>query len=337
MDWPLLIAQLLLLSLSLLGVGAAHPTLLAQELFRLAISLLATLAGLWLSLNTLLRSARWIWLLILGLLVLTLAIGEGPGGVHRWIAFRGLSFQPSELAKLGLILLLARGRTSWTDLLLSLSGVILVALEPDLGTAALLASLLLLLLWANGTLSWKGFLSWTAGLASLILLLIARLPYAQARLTKFWRGHVYQIVEAHRTLIQGGLLGHGWSGGMPPLPASYTDMVFAAVVYGGGLLAGGLLLAAYGFLLYRTLRIALGLRGPYRLLILGLAAYLGLQASLNLIVVFGFFPVTGIPLPLVSYGGSSLTVSGLSLGLIQRAALIQRTRFAWWSRGDSNP
>ncbi|GGM91999.1 cell division protein FtsW [Thermus composti] len=339
MDPVLLLSGLLLLAFGLLGVGVAEPGLLGGHLLRVGLALLALLLGYLLSPDWMLRRARGLLLLTLGLLVLVLFLGDGPGGVRRWFYLGPFAFQPSELAKVVLVLYVASfvGRKGSDYPIVGaafLSGALagLVLVEPDFATALFLATLAALLFILAGV-PWRRLLMVSLAGALAVSpfsgIYLARFRYVSERFTSFLdyiQGEAsptqgaYQVIQAQKALLLAGPLGQGPGGDLPHLPEAHNDMVFASVVFATGWVGGGMVLFLYFLLFLRGLALALALQGPKSLVALGLTLYLTLQAAINIGVTVGFLPVTGVPLPFVSYGGSSLLVSGLALGMLLRLA-----------------
>jgi cell division protein FtsW len=349
LDPILTLVQLALLGFSLVGVTAAEPGLLLPHLLKIGLGLLATLAFAFLiPPGPLLRHALGLHLGVMVLLGLVLLVGEGPGGVRRWLDLGPLQLQPSELAKVSLVLYLASfvGRKG-TDypifgpfLILGFTAG-LVLLEPDFATALFLFTLALAVLLVIG-LPWRRLFSIV--LSSIILALalggsyLERFRYVAERFTAFlgfWQGRAdasgeaYQVVQAQKALLAAGPFGHGPGAGLIHLPEAHNDMIFASVVYATGWLGGGMVLLLYGLLFLRGLQVALRLRGAESVLATGLTLYLTGQAAINIGVTLGFLPVTGVPLPLLSYGGSSLLVAGAALGMLSALARRGEGRRAW--------
>ncbi|QKW35317.1 putative lipid II flippase FtsW [Actinomadura sp. NAK00032] len=272
-------------------------------------------------------------------LVLVPGLGRSAGGATRWVDIGPLQIQPSELAKLGLVLwgadLLARkdrlGQlTEWRPLLVPLMPgagilVLLVMLGSDLGTTLVLLTIFLALLWVVGA---PGRLF--VGIAGLVCLLVSILivvePYRMQRLTGFLdpSGNKlttnYQGTQGLYALASGGLFGTGLGEGRAKwdyLPHAETDFIFAIVGEEFGLVGTLVVVGLFGTLAYAGLRIARRVKDPFtRLAAAGVTAWLVVQAIVNIGAVIAVLPITGIPLPLVSYGGSALIPSLFALGML---------------------
>jgi cell division protein FtsW len=270
-----------------------------------------------------------------------LAVGVRVNGARRWFNLGPFSLQPSELIKLALAVWisarLAR-RPPPADLreLVKPVGAIvviacgLVLLEPDLGTAIAITVMVSAALLVAGTRI--ALLLQAAVIGAMVTLAaVWSQPYRMARLTAFldpWQ-HAqatgYQNVQALISVGSGGLLGRGLGQGVQKihyLPEARTDMIAAVIGEELGLVGLGLLVVAYAALALAGLRIALRCRDRYgKILAASLTALLCGQAAINLAAVLGLAPVTGIPLPFVSYGGSSLIVSLLAVGILLNIAI----------------
>lgn len=273
----------------------------------------------------------------LGLLVLVL-LTPPVAGVNRWISLGGFNVQPSEIAKLATILFLAsylarkdeRINDLWYGLTPALSVVglfaFLIAIEPDLGTACALAAIAGVMLWVAG-LSWK-FVAHVGVLAvAAASFQILRTGYQSRRIIAFldpWadpRGAGYQTVQSLIAVGSGGVGGVGLAESGQTrnffLPFPYTDFIYAVVAEELGLIGAIAVIAAFLVILWRGMRAAL--RAPDRFgfyLGVGLTAFLVLQAMVNMSIVVNLLPTTGIPLPLISYGGSSLVISCAAIGVL---------------------
>jgi cell division protein FtsW len=276
----------------------------------------------------------------LGLCLAVLVVGTQVNGARRWLSFGPAAFQPSELAKLALAIwaagYLARRRPPKTLRELFrpfglLAGIfcLLILLEPDLGTAITIVVMLASVLLVSGTP--LGTLGAGAGIATAFGVGAIWLePYRRARLFTFldpWRdpmGAGLQNVQALISLGSGGLLGRGLGNGIEKihyLPEAHTDMILAVIGEELGLLGVAAVIAAYAVFAYAGLRLALTCRDPFgKRLAAGLTALVCGQAVINLAAVLGLAPLTGIPLPFVSYGGSSLVVQLASVGILLNIA-----------------
>lgn len=347
MNLPLLVAQILLLVLGLIGVAAATPDKALDHGVKALLALGVTLAVAQLRPKIFLRGGVWLWLGSLVLLVLVLFIGVGTEestGTRRWLEFGPLRFQPSELAKLGLVLQLASffARRGVYKKLLSATAMILVTtllilLEPDLGTAVLTFALGVVVMYSAGVRI-TNIAAFLLGLGLLSLPFISvyleRHPYIQERLF----GHTEreqvleqgldQIGKAHRDLSNGGLWGLGPDAPRFNLFAAHTDLVISSIGFSLGFIGVLTVLFAYWLIVHSSLKIAQqaarvrpmtpSIHGAAVLAVGCMFLIVG-QAMINLAVAVGFLPVTGIPLPLVSYGFSSMLVMGAALGIIHSA------------------
>jgi cell division protein FtsW len=276
----------------------------------------------------------------IGLLLAVLAVGQTVNGATRWLQFGPAVFQPSELAKLALVVFaaayLARNPAPRTlgELIKPLgliTGVVcaLLLAEPDLGTAITIVVML------GGVLAVSGApsrLLVTAGGLCVGLVLAAAWfePYRRARLLSFlnpWddaQGAGYQSVQAMIGLGSGGIFGEGLGQSVLKnfyLPEAHTDMIFAIIGEELGLVGATALIAAYAAFAYAGFRVALGCRDPFgKRLAAGITTLVCGQALINLAAVMGAAPLTGITLPFVSYGGSSLVVSLVSVGILLNIA-----------------
>ena len=296
----------------------------------------------------------------LALLLGVLVVGESINGARRWLSFGPAVFQPSELAKLALAVwaaaYLARKKPPQTlgqlwkpvGALTAVFCALLLA-EPDLGTAIGIVAMLAAMLLVAGT---PGRTLGTAlGIAAAVgLVAIWFEPYRRARLFSFlnpWQdaqGAGFQTVQAMIGLGSGGIFGVGLGQSVQKanyLPEAHTDMIFAIIGEELGLVGAAAVIAAYCAFAYAGLKIALACKDPFgKRLAAGLTALVCGQAAINLAAVMGLAPLTGIPLPFVSYGGSNLVVALASVGIllnIARNAGVKSASVPDRSRGDSRP
>ena len=275
------------------------------------------------------------------LLVAVLAVGTAVNGARRWIPLGTLTFQPSELAKLALALwtagLLARRPAPQTlsDLVRPIGLVVgaacaLILVEPDLGSALAIAIMVAAILLVAGTpVRTLAAGSGVAGM--LVLAAIWFEPYRRARIFSFidpWhdpQGAGFQSVQAMIALGSGGIFGVGLGESVQKiyyLPEASTDMIFAIVGEELGLVGVLAVIGAFALFAYAGLNIALHCHDPFgKRLAAGLTALVCGQAAVNVSAVMGLAPLTGVPLPFVSYGGSSLVVGLASVGILLNIAV----------------
>jgi len=297
-------------------------------------------------------------LVALGLCAAVLALGPEINGARRWFLLGPASFQPSELAKLALCLFAAvylarRGPPRTLGELVKPLGLLtaifcaLILLEPDLGTTVTLCGMMLAVLLVAGVpvrlLLAASLLATAVG-----LLAIWVEPYRRARVFSFldpWsdaQGSGFQIVQAMIGIGSGGFTGAGLGEGVGKisyLPEAHTDMIFAVVGEELGLIGAVLVIGAFATLAVVGFRIALRCRDRFgKLLAAGLTALICGQAAINLAAVLGIAPLTGIPLPFVSYGGSSLVVFLAGVGILLNIAVngtVVQARVPDRGRGNS--
>jgi len=275
------------------------------------------------------------------LLVAVLAVGTAVNGARRWIPLGTLTFQPSELAKLALALwiagLLARRPAPQTlaDLVRPIGLVVgaacaLILVEPDLGSALAIVIMVAAILLVAGTP--VRTLATGSGIAGmLVLAAIWFEPYRRARIFSFidpWhdpQGAGFQSVQAMIALGSGGIFGVGLGESVQKiyyLPEASTDMIFAIVGEELGLVGVLAVIGAFALFAYAGLNIALHCHDPFgKRLAAGLTALVCGQAAVNVSAVMGLAPLTGVPLPFVSYGGSSLVVNLASVGILLNIAV----------------
>jgi cell division protein FtsW len=276
----------------------------------------------------------------LGLCAAVLVIGERINGARRWIGFGPAAFQPSELAKLALVVwcaaYLARKPPPRTlkDLARPIGTVVglfcaLVLVEPDLGTVITIVVMVGAMLLVSGT-PLPTLASAYALVFGLGAIAAWASPYRRARIFTFldpWKdplGAGLQNVQAQISVGSGGVFGRGLGQGIHKihyLPEAHTDMIFAVIGEELGLVGAALVMAGYAAFAYAGLRLAITCKDPFgKRLAAGITALVCGQAAINLAAVLGLAPLTGIPLPFVSYGGSSLVIALLSVGILLNIA-----------------
>jgi cell division protein FtsW len=279
------------------------------------------------------------------LLVLVPGFGVSAYGATRWIGVGSWTIQPSEIGKLALTVwgadLLVRKHKllgEWRHLLVPLLPVglgfcALVMLEPDMGTTICLLLVCFALLWVVGAPA-KLFAGVFGAVGALGGILAVLEPYRLARLTSFLhpfndaKGNGYQAVQGIYALASGGWWGDGLGASKEKwdyLPNAHTDFIFAIIGEELGLLGSLLVLALFGILGYAGIRIAQRTTDPFvRLASAAITAWLVGQALVNIGAVVGLVPITGIPLPLISFGGSSLIFTLAAIGLLVNFARTER-------------
>ena len=267
-------------------------------------------------------------------------IGVTVNGARRWLGAGPLVFQPSEIAKLALVLYSAKflaqkpgkaktPRSVMPVLLVAGTMILLVASQPDLGTALVIAFTLSALLVASGLP--VRYLGMGAGFAAFCIMVFAIAePYRRARLTSFldpWShagGAGFQAVQGQIALGSGGLFGRGLGESVQKifyLPEAHTDFILAIIGEELGVIGILALLVLYGMVAYAGLRVAKSARGAYaKLLAAGITSLILSQACLNVFAVLGLAPLTGVPLPFISYGATNLTVLLMGMGLLLNVA-----------------
>jgi cell division protein FtsW len=282
-------------------------------------------------------------LLLGGSLLLLLAVlgaGESINGARRWIGPGSLGIQPSELAKVALVLygadLLARKPKRARSiegfmpfLLVAAAACLLIAVEPDMGTAMVIAFAVGATLIAAGARPRDlGMIALGIGVLALLMTIVE--PYRMARLTGFLNpgaspeGAGFQAAQAKIAIGSGGIFGVGIGNGVMKafyLPEAHTDMISAVIGEELGFVGLAGVVGLFGMLGYAGLKVAQGAKDNYgKLLVAGLTSLIVVQAIVNLFAVMGLAPLTGVPLPFVSYGNSSLIATLFAVGLVLNVA-----------------
>jgi rod shape determining protein RodA len=346
-DWILLGMVLLLCTVSVLEVYSAtlHTRFVGfhtKQIIFIGCGLVATFIFAKIDYHRLVDWAPWAYAISLVAVaaVLIPGIGQKALGGRRWIKAGPIQFQPSEWMKIVLVLAVARyfanlgGRSlTWRDIFKALAFVgvpmLLVLKEPDLGTTLTYAPILVAGLFLGG-INWRQGAILVVCASALVagVLVSGKVlkPFQRARLTAFInpdndpKGSGYQIRQSLIAVGDGGIWGKGQAKGSQTqgyfLPIPYTDFIFAAFSEEHGFVGAFLVLLLYFFILMRLIQnaqTAADLSGS--LIIMGIVAVLTFQIAVNVGMVIGLMPVTGIPLPLMSYGGSSVLFTFLALGV----------------------
>jgi cell division protein FtsW len=278
-------------------------------------------------------------LVVLGLLVLALIPGVGitRGGSSRWLPVGPLTFQPSELAKLSLVLfaahVLERKGSDITEAksllipVVPMAGlvVLLVVAQPDLGTAIICATAVLLIMFLAGARA--RHLAAILGVGGVLMVgLILTEAYRRARLINFFdpwadpTGSGWQSIQGQIALGSGGWFGLGLGASRQKwsfVPNAHTDFIYAILGEELGFAGAVAVLALFVFLIYLGARVAMSARDRFGFLLAGgITGWLGVQTIINMAAVVGLIPITGVPLPLISFGGSSLVFTMAGVGIL---------------------
>ena len=295
------------------------------------------------------RLAAWSYLVFALAVVLLVMVYFFPtvNGAHRWLRFWRIGVQPSEFAKVAFVCVLARYlmyrenyrrfRGLLPPLALATVPVLLILKEPDLGTAAVFLPVLLAMLLVAGARRGDLLRLVAAGVVLLPLFWMQMSPYQKSRITVLLHPPVagekpsadaYQSYQARTMMALGGPWGSYFSGqptedmAVYHLPEDNSDFILCVLIERFGLPGLALILVLYGLLIWRVASVAAEAREPFgRLLAAGVAALIAVQVLMNAGVTVGLLPVTGLPLPLVSHGGSGLVAHCLALGLVINVAL----------------
>ena len=350
-DWPLIaiglaFAVLSGVTLSSLHIGRAGGTVAIRQVLWFGVGLVGLLVVASLDYKKLVRIAPIIYLLGLAGLASVFVLGRTVSGARRWIVVGSVSVQPSELFKIAFVLMAVWVLTSrWAQpigrftllLVLPVAAIpfVLIVKQPDLGTALLLFPVLIALLVGAGIrLRLLGALAGVAVAILPIAWFVALKEYQRERILVYLDpfrdplGTAYNVIQAKIAIGSGQLLGKGVSGATQSrlafLPERHTDFIFAVFAEMWGFVGCLVLLGCYAFVLLRGFDIAASTREPVgRLVALGATSMLGVQVLINVGMVTGLLPVVGVPLPLMSYGGTSVLCSLMGLGLLVSVRMRQ--------------
>ena len=391
-DWPLagaaagLIVVGLLTVYSATSIPGAHEGLWLKQLMWALVAIGAAWLATVLPYRVYDSLAYPLYVVSLVLLVAVLLFGSSAYGAKRWLDIGPIKFQPSELAKIATVLVLARRMDDpklnlrkmahWIPpLLLTLVPFLLVAKEPDLGTSLAFPIILIAMyFWAGmpvtqlllglspvfnialfiftGTIGWfvaalAVMLGWFRPRLPVLLAVLAingavayAMPhiwnglhdYQKRRIETFLNpgqdpyGSGYQIIQSKIAIGSGGVSGKGYLRGTQKalafLPMRHTDFIYSVVGEELGLIGALVVVLLYVLLILRGYRLALSARNGFAsLMVVGLVTALFYHIMVNMLMTIGLAPVTGLPLPLLSYGGTALIVNGIQIGLLQNVAM----------------
>lgn len=272
-------------------------------------------------------------LIILAIIFLTLVLIPGVGtkalGARRWLGFGGFSFQPAEFAKFALIVYLAAflsNKKKFLPFLVLIAVLVgLIMFEPDLGTTVIVVAIGVLVYFVSGASVWQIALIGILGLVGGAGLIFSS-PYRRQRILTFLNpthdplGASYHIRQVLIALGSGGLFGLGLGQSRQKyeyLPEVTTDSIFAVIAEETGFIGGVLVLLVFLLFIWRGFKLAKQSPDEFsQLLVVGVTAWIGLQALINLAAMVALVPLTGIPLPFISYGGSSLVLALVGAGVM---------------------
>ncbi len=348
LDLPLLLALVLLCGIGLIALYSAsgqNINVIEAQLKRLSVGFIAMLFAAQIPPRFYQFSAPWLFSIGLGLLAAVLVIGDINKGAQRWISVGGFSFQPSELMKLFVPLMVAwyfsdrplppRPLETLVATILIVVPVFLVARQPDLGTALLIGSSGFAVLWLAGLrIRTTFYLILTASACAPLFWMLMK-DYQRQRVLTLLNpesdplGTGYHIIQSKIAIGSGGLYGKGWLNGTQShlefLPERSTDFIFAVFSEEFGLFGIIFLMAIYLFIIIRGMQIAIHSQDGFtRLLVGGLIFIFFVYAFVNMGMVSGLLPVVGLPLPLVSYGGTSLVTLLIGFGMLMSAHTHRR-------------
>jgi rod shape determining protein RodA len=347
-DWQLLLYLVLLVGFGMvMGYSANYQAIGGESGLSQTVKTLIW-TGIGLTLFFVAASIDYHWLqtfatpiygVVLGLLLATVLVGRNLFGAQMSISVAGVDFQFSEISKVLMIVVLAAFLASRRERIGRLSTIVgagllmalptfLVYRQPDLGTAMVFVAILLGMLFMGGAgIGWLALLGGVT-LAVAPVAVAALQEYQRQRLFCFLdpsadpQGACYQVMQALNAVGSGGLLGQGLTAGRQNqlgfLPVQSTDFIFTVVAEELGFIGGMILLALFALLLWRVLSVGWGARDPFGANIAaGLGSLLLFQITVNIGMVTGIMPVTGIPLPFITYGGSSMISLLFGMGLLQ--------------------
>ena len=346
-DFPLLLAFLAIFMISLTAIYSASNSnidAVVNQAIKILISISAMAVVAQFSPLSYGRVGPWLFLLCLVLLILVLVIGETRNGATRWLNI-GISFQPSELMKIAMPLMIARYISSGAlpptvfsvgvSITIVLVPSYLIMEQPDLGTSILIAFSGLVVIFLSGLK--KRYLAVAFGLflAYLPLMWANMHPFQKNRVLAFLNpgsdptGSGYHLIQSKIAIGSGGLFGKGWlnstQGQLDFLPERTTDFIFAILAEEFGFLGISLLIGIYLFIIGRGIMIAINAQDLFsRLLASSISLTFFVYVFVNIAMTTGLLPVVGIPLPLISSGGTSMLTIMVGLGMLMSVQTHKR-------------
>jgi rod shape determining protein RodA len=340
------------------GEGSWNPWA-TRHIIRFVIGLFLMIMVAVTDIRSWMRHAYTLYFLVLGLLIAVEVMGVIGMGAQRWIDLGVIQLQPSEIMKITLVLALARffhgasleeiGRPTFLiiPLLLVAAPVVLVLRQPDLGTAIMLTMTAGVIFFLAGVRTWKFGLLIGATLAAMPLAWTMLHGYQKNRILTFLNpesdplGAGYHIMQSKIALGSGGVFGKGYLSGTQShlnfLPEKQTDFIFTMLAEEFGMVGGLLLLGIYAIVLIYGFAIALRVHNQFgRLITLGITGTFFFYVFINIAMVMGLVPVVGVPLPLVSYGGTAMLSLMIGFGFILCAYVHRDVRVGRHGSGGEN-
>ena len=339
-DFPLFLAFLAIFMISLTAIYSASDSnidVVINQGIKILISISAMLVVAQFSPLSYARIGPWLYFLCLVLLILVLVIGETRNGATRWLNIGITSFQPSELMKIAMPLMIARyiARGALppdvSSVALSITIVLipsyLIMQEPDLGTSILIAFSGLVVIFLSGLKKRYLAIAFTLFLAYLPFMWSSIHPFQKKRVLSFLNpesdplGSGYHLIQSKIAIGSGGLFGKGWlnstQGQLDFLPERTTDFIFAILAEEFGFLGVSLLIGIYLFIIWRGIMIAINAQDLFsRLLASSISLTFFVYVFVNIAMTTGLLPVVGVPLPLISSGGTSMVTIMVGLGML---------------------
>jgi rod shape determining protein RodA len=371
LDWTfiglillIMLTSLIILSSASANIYAKHPYyFLKKQLIWIFIGFIAMVVIASLNYSFLIKASNLIYAVNIVLLILVLVLGSDAKGAQRWISIGGFDFQPSEFAKIAIIITFANvltkrqgGLNKFRDFLPCFAHIgipmLLILKQPDLGTSLVFMAIMMGMLWVSGA---NPKILWTIiGVGAVLALFIfsvlfiatagfqkvpEELPiplplklYQLMRLIIFINpnmdplGFGYHVIQSKVAIGSGGILGKGLGNGSQVqgnfLPEHHTDFVFSVVGEELGFIGSAIVLLIFFFLLNKIIKIAGESKDMFgTLLVIGVVSMLSFHILINIGMTTGIMPVTGIPLPFLSYGGSGMLTNMISMGLVLNVSL----------------
>jgi len=342
-DWMIVLTTFALVAIGLVyQYSAASPEIFARQISWVVIGILAMGAAAMVDYRFLLRHSYSFYAFAMVLLFIVLQL-PAVRGAQSWIRLPGFNIQPTELMKLALILTLARYlmlrenqhtiRGLVMPFALALVPTALILKQPDLGSAILIPPTLLAIVYASSARLWHLISVCVMGVASTVpMWMFVMKDYQKRRVLAFLDPDLYEAREAYQLIMSlisigsgkafGAGLGKGTQTSLDLLPDKHTDFIFGVIAEEGGFVMASAVLMLFLVLVCEGYRVAIRTREPGgRLIAIGCSTLLGVQVAVNIGVVTAMLPTTGITLPLISYGGSSMVITFILVGMLINVGL----------------